>query len=81
MSNSIERVGKIADRFKWCMHVVGPDDVIPAESYAAALKMADEHNAHYIASMERTDVCTVAVPAIWPWSEEDHAEQLSKQSN
>ncbi len=56
----------------WCCHIRGSDDVIPAPSYEEALKIADANNA--------IELLAKAVPAIWPWSAEAHAEYLAKAS-
>ena len=65
----------------WCCHVRGPDDVHAAPDYDTALRWADITNAlnwrgH---TPESYDDCLLkAVPAIWPWSAEAHAENLPK---
>lgn len=55
----------------WCCHIRGPDDVHAAPDYETALKWADMVNAY-------GDCLPGAVPAIWPWSDEAHAEDLPK---
>jgi hypothetical protein len=63
----------------WCCHVRGPDDVIAAPNYDEAVKLADEINAmdlQIAMKCEPFELLTRAVPAIWPWSAEAHAENL-----
>ena len=70
----------------WCCHVRGPDDVYAAPDYETALKWADMTNAinrrgrgGKIESPASYDDCLLkAVPALWPWSPESHAEGLPK---
>lgn len=70
----------------WCCHVRGSDDVHAAPDYATALKWSDLLNAVNWDSPRRTvrppasyrDCLIKAVPAIWPWSAEQHAADLRK---
>lgn len=70
----------------WCCHVRGPDDVHAAPDYATALAWADSLNALNWRGREGKnsppmsfDDCLIkAVPAPWPWSADQHAENLSK---
>lgn len=70
----------------WCCHVRGPDDVHAAPDYETALAWADYTNAlNWRAIGGRTeavatyeDIILRAVPAPWPWSPEEHAEELPK---
>lgn len=70
----------------WCCHVRGPDDVHAAPDYATALKWADISNAiNWRGLGGKTvppasyDECLIkAVPAVWPYTAEQHAEDLPK---
>lgn len=70
----------------WCCHVRGPDDVYAAPDYETALKWSDITNALNWRGREGKieppasyDDCLLkAAPAVWPWSAEAHAENLTK---
>lgn len=72
--------------FLWCCHVRGPDDVHAAPDYETALKWADYINSinwrgpkgETVAVASVDDLILRAVPAPWPWSAEEHAEDLPK---
>jgi hypothetical protein len=74
------------DDILWCCHIRGPDDVHAAPDYETALKWADMTNAinwrgkgGKIKPVASYDDCLLkAVPALWPWSAELHAEALPK---
>lgn len=65
----------------WCVHVRGPDDLIPAMDYEDALKICDrlaesdaQHAGDASAPMLR------AVPRLWPGSPQQYAEVLAMHS-
>lgn len=68
----------------WCCHVRGPDDVYAvyaAPDYETALRWADIINAlnwHGAPPSSYEDCILKAAPAVWPWSAEAHAENVSK---
>lgn len=76
----------------WCCHVRGPDDVCAAPDYATALAWSDTLNAlnwkvdelrypkpRSFENPSSYQECLVkAVPAIWPYSPQAHAEDLPK---
>lgn len=70
----------------WCCHVRGADDVLAAPDYETALNWADQLNALNWRGIggkneppESFDACLVkAVPALWPYNAEMHAEDLPK---
>jgi hypothetical protein len=66
----------------WCCHVIGPDDLYAAKSFEAAKAHADALNAALDRNTELhpelSDILCRAVPALWPWSPEAHAEGLAK---
>lgn len=65
----------------WCCHVRVPDDVHAAPDYATALKWADLTNAldwRGQPPVSFEDCLLKAVPALWPWTAEAHAEDLPK---
>lgn len=76
------------DKILWCCHVRGPDDLYAAPDYETALKWADmlnatnwraENPAVRIKDPTSFEDCLIkAVPALWPYSSESHAEDLPK---
>lgn len=64
----------------WCMHVLGPDDVHPAPSKAAAEAAAERFNAHFGPIAAEKEVMCKAVVALWPHSPESHAASLAEWS-
>lgn len=64
---------------KWCMHIIGPDEVHAARSYEKAVAMAEEMNramgARYDGSEHEPLAFSMAAPYPWP----DHAAALLKQ--
>lgn len=68
----------------WCAHIRGPDDVVPCADYDSALELCDyllhkfDRGAHH--HKDDNWPYMSAVPALWPWSSEDHAMWLAKRS-
>lgn len=70
----------------WCIHIPGPDECHAAPSEAAAHHMAAKHNAAMTAYFEKNPdpdgvgplrESTLATVKPWPWSAEDHADDLA----
>lgn len=67
----------------WAAHVIGPDEYHAFPSREAAEDWALKMNA-LLVEKNRKDpsefwpICW-AVPAIWPWDAESHAEALAKE--
>jgi hypothetical protein len=67
----------------WCVHMLGMDELYPAEDRLAAMEWAHGLN---VAIMDRLldrpihpfDPLVWAVPAVWPYSAESHAESMVK---
>ena len=64
----------------WCVHVLGPDDLLAMPSYDAA----ERHAAELIAALytERTaklDVLCLPIVATWPGSAETHRMALKEE--
>jgi hypothetical protein len=72
----------MANNVLWCCHVIGPDDVHAAVDFDAAKAHADALNAaidrNTAEHPELADILCRAVPALWPWSAEAHAEALAE---
>lgn len=65
----------------WCCHIRGPDDMVPTQSYQEALALADE----MLKFDRRPDIgengpYASAVPALWPYGPEAHAEFYANRS-
>ena len=62
---------------RWCVHVLGPDDVYPAPTFLDAVDRAAEMNAHTFGYMakrdEPNDILCFAYAAPWPHGEKSHA--------
>ena len=72
------------DRAKilWCFDIIGPDEVIPKESYEAAEKHATVlRDFMYGPSMPDSEWAPMCLPivAMWPHSAKSHAEELAKE--
>jgi hypothetical protein len=68
----------------WCVHVSGPDDVIPAPDEATAIRWAERVNAglrELLADRpaHEYDPVIKAVAAPWPHSREAHAEGVGDE--
>ena len=72
-----EKIEANADLIKWCVHIIGPDDVLAAPSHDAAVVHARELNkALHGRVTAPNDVLHFAYAAPWPHSAEDHAEAV-----
>ncbi len=68
-----------ANLTKWCVHVLGPDDVIAAPTHADAVARADALNRAVLGREGApNDVMCFAYAAPWPHSQESHAESVRK---
>lgn len=67
----------------WCVHVFGPDDVIPAPDQEAAKRWAARLNKQFVSILTKDphphDPIIRAEAAPWPWSAEAHAEGPSAE--
>ena len=72
-----ERIEKNANLVLWCVHVLGPDDVIAAPSHDAAVVHARELNKTLFSwASKADDVLCFAYAAPWPHSAESHAKSV-----
>lgn len=77
-----ERAEENADLTLWCVHVLGPDDVMAAPSHDAAVVRARELNKTIFSRIsEPNDILCFAYAAPWPHSQDAHAEDLEKQTS
>ena len=70
-----ERIEANANLTLWCVHILGPDDVLAAPSHEAAAIHAHELNKalHNSKVSKADDVLCFAYAAPWPYSREEHA--------
>lgn len=64
-------------KVRWCVHILGLDEVHAMPSYEAAEKnAADLVAALYNARTESLGVLCLPIVAPWPWSSDSHAQAL-----
>lgn len=73
-----EKIEENANLIPWCVHILGPDDVLAAPSHEAAVVHARELNK----SIQKkyagpNDVLCFAYAAPWPHDKEAHAEAVN----
>ena len=66
----------MADLF--CIHILGPDDLIAAPSELQATDAADEFNRVFGPQATDKDVMLEAREGTWPYGAESHAHSLAK---
>jgi hypothetical protein len=72
-----EKIEANADLTLWCVHILGPDDVLAAPNHDAAVVHARELNkAVHGRANSPSDVICFAYAAPWPHSNEQHAEAV-----
>lgn len=71
-----EKIEANADMVLWCVHVLGPDDVLAAPCHEAAVIQAREYNKAIHRNTTKQDVLCFAYAAPWPYSKEQHAEAV-----
>ena len=77
MNTLNDKIEANANLTLWCVHVLGPDDVLAAPSHEAAVVAAREMNKAWHQSKKApTDILCFAYAAPWPHSKESHAEAL-----
>ncbi len=77
-TNLHEKIEYNANIVLWCMHVLGPDDVIPMVSYSDALKTSKEHNQALfeLIDQDQNNILCFAYPAPWPHDAQSHADAM-----
>lgn len=68
----------------WCVHVLGPDEVLACHDRESAIRNAMHLNLslyplHIKHAADRHFPASWAIPAVWPHSPEGHAEDLAKR--
>lgn len=72
-----EKIEANANLMLWCVHILGPDDVLAAPSHDAAMVHARELNkALHGKASAPADILCFAYAAPWPHSRDDHAEAV-----
>lgn len=77
-----ERLARDRAKILWCVHVLGPDELIAKESYDAAEKHATElRDFMYGPAMPSSEYTPMCLPivAVWPWSADAHRAELAKE--
>ncbi len=74
-----EKIEANADLTLWCVHVLGPDDVLAAPCHEAAAVRAREMNKAFHRDIKRVDdILCFAYAAPWPHSKKNHAEYVKE---
>lgn len=73
-----QKIEANADLVLWCVHVLGPDDVMAAPSHLAAVTRAREMNDAVFKRAGTHDVLCFAYAAPWPHSKASHAEDVAR---
>lgn len=67
----------------WCVHITGPDDLIPASDFATAELWAGKANRRLKEMLGKNpspnDPQMKAEVMLWPYSPEGHAEGVSEE--
>ena len=72
-----EKLEANANLTLWCVHILGPDEMLAAPSHLAAKTHAHELNKSlYSRAGTPCDVLCFAYAAPWPYSATDHAESV-----
>lgn len=74
-----KNIEKNANLVLWCVHVLGPDDVMAAPSHNSAAITAHEMNKAFHGRVTTAaDVLCFAYAAPWPHTPEDHAQAVKQ---
>jgi hypothetical protein len=72
-----EKIEANADLVLWCVHILGPDDVLAAPNHDAAVIHARVLNQSLHRRVNTpNDILCFAYAAPWPHSKESHAENV-----
>lgn len=75
-----ERLAQHRAKIRWCVHILGPDELVAKESYEAAEKHATElRDFMYGPSLPDLDVMCLPIVAVWPHDAESHIEALAEE--
>lgn len=73
----LESIENNADLIRWCVHILGPDDILAAPSHRAAEARALAINkATFMQVNGSNDVLCFAYAAPWPHDEDSYKENL-----
>lgn len=76
-----ERLAKYRAKILWCVHILGPDELIAKASYEDAEKHARELSDFMHETMPDTGVMCLPIVAVWPWTAEGHRQALAEAQN
>ncbi|PCJ95920.1 MAG: hypothetical protein COA52_02425 [Hyphomicrobiales bacterium] len=75
-----DSISRNANLAKWCVHILGPDEVHAMPTYEEAVKESDKLNGYLAERLTNhahiEDILCFAHAAPWPHSDESHAEDL-----
>lgn len=73
-----EKLSRQRAKILWCVHILGPDEMVAKESYEAAEKHARElTDALYESTPLTGDILCLPIVAVWPWSADAHRTALA----
>lgn len=79
MTTLNERIENNADLIFWCVHILGPDDVLAAPSHLAAVVRAREINQATHRKVDTpADILCFAYAAPWPHDAQSHFDGLKE---
>jgi hypothetical protein len=81
MKTKEERLARDRAKVRWCVHILGPDELIATKDYDAAEKRATELRDLVYGEMPDLDVMWLPIVAIWPYSDESHEAALDAPSD
>lgn len=77
-----QRVEQNANLVKWCVHVIGPDDIYAEPSHAAAVAKAEQLNrAVHQKVKPGEEILCFAFADMWPLSAEQHAQAMKDEQS
>jgi hypothetical protein len=78
-----QKIEANADLTLWCIHTLGPDQFLAAISHDSAVIRAREINQtiHRRIGDKHAAVLCFSYAAPWPWSKDDHADDMKKQAS
>ena len=79
MTTLNDRIEANADLTLWCVHILGPDDVLAAPTHEAAVVRAKELNQAVHRKVNAPDdILCFAYAAPWPHDAQSHADNLKE---
>jgi len=74
-----DRLRKQRKKLLWCVHILGPDELVAFATYEEAEAHAQRLIDYlYDPTVPEHDVLCLPIVALWPWSAEAHAAEIDK---